>query len=118
MLSPQLFGLDEHPTLPWASSLCGACYDACPVKIEIPSLLVHLRGRVIREQKSRLSGEALAMKAVAGAFGSQGRYERAQKLARLGRGPIAKAALPGWTAMRDLPDPPKETFREWWRRRA
>ncbi len=117
VLSPQLFGLDVHPTLPWASTLCGACYDACPVKIEIPSLLVHLRGRVVREQKSRLSGEALAMRAVAGVFGSQERYERAQKLARLGRGPIAKAALPGWTAMRDLPDPPRQTFREWWRER-
>jgi L-lactate dehydrogenase complex protein LldF len=118
VLSPQLFGLDEHPTLPWASSLCGACYDVCPVKIEIPSLLVHLRGRVIREQKSRLSAEALAMKTVAAVFGSQERYERAQKLARLGRGPIAKAALPGWTAMRELPDPPEQTFREWWRERG
>jgi L-lactate dehydrogenase complex protein LldF len=118
VLSPQLFGLDVYPTLPWASSLCGACYDACPVKIEIPSLLVHLRGRVIREQKSKLSPEALAMKAVAGVFGSRERYERAQKLARLGRGPIAKAALPGWTAMRELPDPPKQTFREWFRARA
>jgi L-lactate dehydrogenase complex protein LldF len=117
VLSPQLFGLDEHPTLPWASSLCGACYDACPVKIEIPSLLVHLRGRVIREEKSRLAPEALAMRTVAGVFGSRVRFERAQKLARLGRGPIAKAALPGWTAMRDLPDPPKQTFREWWRER-
>jgi L-lactate dehydrogenase complex protein LldF len=118
VLSPQLFGLDKHPTLPWASSLCGACYDACPVKIEIPSLLVHLRGRVIREQKSKLSAEALAMRTVAGVFSSQQRYERAQKLARFGRGPIAKAALPGWTAMRELPDPPKETFREWWRSRT
>jgi L-lactate dehydrogenase complex protein LldF len=118
VLSPQLFGLDEHPTLPWASSLCGACYDACPVKIEIPSLLVHLRGRVIREQKSKLSAEALAMKTVAAVFASQERYERAQKLARLGRGPIAKAALPGWTAMRELPDPPRQTFREWWRERG
>jgi len=118
VLSPQLFGLDAHPTLPWASSLCGACYDACPVKIEIPSLLVHLRGRVVREQKSRLSPEALAMRAVAGMFGSQERYERAQKLARLGRGPIARAALPGWSAMRELPDPPAQTFREWWRERA
>ncbi len=118
VLSPQLFGLDEHPTLPWASSLCGACYDACPVKIEIPSLLVHLRGRVIREQKSKFSAEALAMKTVAAVFSSRERYERAQKLARLGRGPIAKAALPGWTAMRELPDPPKQTFREWWRERG
>ncbi len=118
VLSPQLFGLDKYPTLPWASSLCGACYDACPVKIEIPSLLVHLRGRVVREQKSKLSPEALTMKAVAGVFSSQERYERAQKLARLGRGPIAKAALPGWSAMRELPDPPKQTFREWWRERG
>jgi L-lactate dehydrogenase complex protein LldF len=118
VLSPQLFGLDVHPTLPWASSLCGACYDACPVKIEIPSLLVHLRARVVREQKSKLSPEALAMKAAAGVFGSQARYERAQKLARLGRGPIAKAALPGWTAMRELPDPPAQTFRDWWRERS
>ena len=106
VLSPQLFGLDKHPTLPWASSLCGACYDACPVKIEIPRLLVHLRGRVIREQKSRLGPEALAMKAIAGVFASRERYERAQKLVRLGRGPLARAALPGWTAMRELPDPP------------
>jgi L-lactate dehydrogenase complex protein LldF len=118
VLSPQLFGLDRHPTLPWASSLCGACYDACPVKIEIPRLLVHLRGRVIREQKSRLGPEALAMKAIAGVFASRERYERAQKLARLGRGPLAKAALPGWTAMRELPDPPGQTFREWWRERG
>jgi L-lactate dehydrogenase complex protein LldF len=117
VLSPQLFGLDAHPTLPWASSLCGACYDACPVKIEIPSLLVHLRGRVVREEKSRLSPEAAAMKAVAAVFGTQGRYERAQRLARLGRGPLAGALLPGWTAMRDLPEPPKETFRDWWRSR-
>ena len=118
VLSPQLFGLGEYPTLPWASSLCGACYDVCPVKIEIPSLLVHLRGRVVREEKSKLSPEAVAMKAAGAAFASRERYERAQKLARLGRGPIAKAALPGWTAMRDLPDPPKETFREWWRSRT
>jgi L-lactate dehydrogenase complex protein LldF len=117
VLSPQLFGLGEYPTLPWASSLCGACYDVCPVKIEIPSLLVHLRGRVVREEKSKLGAEAVAMKAAGAVFASRERYERAQKLARLGRGPIAKAALPGWTAMRDLPDPPKETFREWWRAR-
>ena len=64
-----------------------------------------------------LTGCALAMKTVAGVFGSRPRYERAQKLARLGRGPVAKAALPGWTTMRELPDPPKQTFRDWWRER-
>jgi L-lactate dehydrogenase complex protein LldF len=117
VLSPQLFGLDKYPTLPWASSLCGACYDACPVKIEIPSMLVHLRSRVIREEKSRFSPERAAMAIAASVFASRGRYERAQKLARLGRGPLAKAALPGWTAMRELPEPPEQTFRDWWRTR-
>jgi L-lactate dehydrogenase complex protein LldF len=117
ILTPQLRGLENAPTLPWASSLCGACYEVCPVKIDIPSVLIHLRGRVVREHKSRLSPEALAMEAIGRVFGSQGRYERAQKLARLGRGPIANAALPGWTTMRDLPEVPAQTFREWWRSR-
>ena len=48
ILTPQMQGLDQAPTLPWASSLCGACYEACPVKIDIPSVLVHLRGRVVK----------------------------------------------------------------------
>ena len=49
ILTPQLQGLENAPTLPWASSLCGACYEVCPVKIDIPTILVHLRGRVVRE---------------------------------------------------------------------
>jgi L-lactate dehydrogenase complex protein LldF len=118
ILTPQLRGLENAPTLPWASSLCGACYEVCPVKIDIPSILIHLRGRIVREHKSRLSPEALAMEAVGRVFASQRRYERAQKLARLGRGPIANAALPGWSAMRDLPEVPAQTFREWWHSRT
>jgi L-lactate dehydrogenase complex protein LldF len=107
VLSPQLFGLEEAPTLPWASSLCGACYEVCPVKIEIPTLLVHLRGRVIREERSR-GPEAVMMRALARTFASPRRYERAQQPL----GPIA-----GWTAMRDLPVVPAKTFRHWWRER-
>jgi len=117
ILSPQLFGLDRHPTLPWASSLCGACADVCPVGIDIPKILVHLRGRVVREEKKRLDPERLVMGAVAKTFASRTRYERAQRLSRLGRGPLAQLALPGWSAMRDLPEPPAQTFREWWRER-
>jgi L-lactate dehydrogenase complex protein LldF len=117
ILTPQLRGLENAPTLPYASSLCGACYEVCPVKIDIPSVLLHLRARVVSEYKSRRSPEALAMDAVGRVFGSQGLYERAQKLARLGRGPIVAAALPGWSAMRGLPEVPEQTFREWWRSR-
>jgi L-lactate dehydrogenase complex protein LldF len=58
------------------------------------------------------------MEAVGRVFASQGLYERAQKLARLGRGPIVAAALPGWSAMRGLPEVPEQTFREWWRARS
>ena len=45
ILSPQLTGVDagENGTLPYASTLCGACYDVCPVAIDIPSILIHLR---------------------------------------------------------------------------
>jgi L-lactate dehydrogenase complex protein LldF len=119
ILTPQLQGLDRAPSLPWASSLCGACYEVCPVKIDIPTVLVHLRGRVVREAGGRISPERLAMEALGRAFLSRGRYERAQRMARLGNGPLARLPGPlrGWTAMRDLPEVPRETFRDWWLRR-
>jgi L-lactate dehydrogenase complex protein LldF len=117
ILTPLLEGLDAAPTLPWASSLCGACYEACPVKIDIPSVLIHLRARVVREERSRLSGEALAMAAAGKVFGSRAAYERAQRLSKLGRGPLGRLPVPGWSPMRDLPEVPERTFREWWRER-
>jgi L-lactate dehydrogenase complex protein LldF len=123
IVTPQLRGLDDKPaaSLPWASSLCGACYEVCPVKIDIPSVLVHLRGRVVREEKSRFDPESAVMRLVARVFGSRSRYERAQRLARLGRGPLARfpvGPLAGWTATRDLPEIPAQTFRDWWRARS
>jgi len=117
ILTPQLRGLDQAPTLPWASSLCGACFEACPVKIDIPSVLVHLRARVVREEKSSYSPEALAMRAAAKTFGTRGGYERAQRLSKLGRGPLGKVPVPGWSTMRELPEVPESTFREWWSER-
>jgi len=124
ILTPPLQGLQNAPTLPWASSLCGACYEVCPVKIDIPSVLVHLRGRVVREVKSSRDPEHVAMALVARAFATRRRYEGAQRLARLGRGPLERLggagpkALGAWTAMRDLPDVPAQSFREWWRERG
>jgi L-lactate dehydrogenase complex protein LldF len=122
ILTPQLRGLDQAPTLPWASSLCGACYEVCPVKIDIPSVLIHLRARVVKEEKSRAGPEHLVMDAIGKVFASPKRYERAQRLARLGRGPLGHLGglapiISGWTAMRELPDFPDQTFREWWRER-
>jgi len=118
ILTPQLRGLENAPTLPWASSLCGACYEVCPVKIDIPSILVHLRGRVVRETKAEGLSERAAMGAMARVFASRRTYEAAQRMAKLGRGPLASAALRPWTRSRELPEVPEQTFREWWRERG
>ncbi|HEX6719391.1 MAG TPA: LutB/LldF family L-lactate oxidation iron-sulfur protein, partial [Pyrinomonadaceae bacterium] len=46
VITPQLMGLEKTQQLPYASSLCGACREVCPVKIDIPRLLLHLRGEI------------------------------------------------------------------------
>ena len=121
ILTPQLQGLDSAPTLPYASSLCGACYEVCPVKIDIPKVLVHLRGRVVREHADGGRAERATFRLLAGLFASRRRYEAAQRLARLGRGPLTRlpfGPLGGWIESRELPDPPAQSFRDWWRTRA
>jgi L-lactate dehydrogenase complex protein LldF len=123
ILTPQLHGLREGRSLPWASSLCGACYEVCPVEIDIPRVLVHLRSRVV-ESEPWWRAEKAAMRGLFRAFSSARAFERAQRAARLGSRPLARDGrigrlpwpLSGWTDTRDLPEPPPETFREWWRR--
>ena len=126
VLSPQLTGVADNASLPYASSLCGACYDACPVRIDIPSLLVHLRARHVEEaaRARRVpSAEAVAMAAASWVMASPARYAAAQRAGRAGRalgrgGRIRRLPPPlsAWTAARDAPAPPAQTFREWWRR--
>ncbi len=131
VLTPLLTGLDgssANDSLPFASSLCGACFDACPVKIDIPLLLVRLRAEhVERAAAARRAPtpEAVAMAAAAYVMRDAGRFARAGRAARLGRPFVRRgrvrlplpAPLSGWTASRDVPSPPAETFREWWSRR-
>jgi L-lactate dehydrogenase complex protein LldF len=124
ILTPQLLGLERAKTLPYASSLCGACYEVCPVKINIPEVLLHLRGQ-IGARAGVWNPEAVAMRQLAAIFATPTRYERVQRLGRLGQrffvrdgaidhlpGPLA-----GWSQARDLQPLPKQTFREWWRAR-
>ncbi|MEV6813580.1 LutB/LldF family L-lactate oxidation iron-sulfur protein [Micromonospora sp. NPDC051296] len=117
VLSPQLTGVADNASLPYASSLCGACYDACPVKINIPELLVHLR-----DQAPHPRAESVAMAAAAYTMDRPRLYEAAQRAARLSRlagrrGRGLPPPLNGWTSSRDLPDPPAQTFRDWWAER-
>src|SRR4051794_30297133 len=116
VLSPQMTGVKENPTLPFASSLCGACYDVCPVAIDIPTMLVHLRARVT-EVKGR-TPERAALAAAAWTMRDSARWTRALRVARLGRFLRRRRALPpplsAWTAARELPEPPRQTFRDWW----
>ncbi len=129
ILSPQLTGTtghdDPNASLPYASSLCGACFEACPVKIDIPSILVHLRAEQVDQERGGLpGGQDLAMKAAGWAMSTPGRFALAEKALGVGRLIAGKdhriGALPWpaskWTGSRDLPEPPKETFRQWWDR--
>jgi L-lactate dehydrogenase complex protein LldF len=131
ILTPQLVGVGKpgSDSLPYASSLCGACYEVCPVKINIPEVLIHLRGRVVRRRqdtggpRSKLDPENVAMQLVAKIFSDRERFEQAQRLAHIGQWPLARGGaigrlpgkLAGWTAVRDLKPVPDQTFREWWR---
>jgi L-lactate dehydrogenase complex protein LldF len=125
IVTPQLVGdpSDKHAaSLPYASSLCGACYEVCPVRIDIPRVLVHLRERTVAA-KPKHSPEAVGMTALAWVLGNPRRYEAAQKAGSLARflgrdGRITTLPWPGskWTISRDVPAPPRESFRAWWRR--
>jgi len=125
VLSPQLTGVEDNASLPYASSLCGACYEACPVKIDIPTILVHLRARHVEEARRthRLPrAEAVAMAAASWVMAEPRRYAAAQRAGRSGRllsrgGRISALPPPlsAWTRARDVPAPPAQTFREWWR---
>ena len=125
ILAPQLAGeTGAVASLPFASSLCGACYDVCPVLIDIPSILVHERGKAVARERSGVEGRSLKM--LAKAFATRAGYERAQRLGRSLQRPVAREGwithfppgpLSAWGRSRDLPALPAQTFREWWERR-
>ncbi len=128
ILTPQLLGAfeegDPAAELPYASTLCGACFDVCPVKIDIPSILVDLRRRKVetaREEGTADAAWTAIMSSTSEVMRSGRRFALAEKALTAGRVLGGKSgritALPwpvsAWTDSRDLPAPPKETFRKW-----
>lgn len=121
ILTPQLQGPPHAQTLPFASTLCGACYDVCPVKINIPEILVHLRAQVHEEHTSALEFAGFRAMAWVLAKGSRIRtlhqlnavIAPASKLPNLFSLPV----LRGWTSSRRSPAWARRSFRQWWEHR-
>ncbi|MCD0449726.1 lactate utilization protein [Actinocorallia sp. API 0066] len=114
ILSPQIRGIGStvDASLPFASSLCGACYDVCPVAIDIPEVLVHLRAKTAKKlpEKAVMGLAAWGLRSPARLALGQAVASRMRRIAPHVRFPRA------WADTRDLPAIPKESFRAWWKR--
>ncbi|QWF22631.1 iron-sulfur cluster-binding protein [Nocardioides sp. LMS-CY] len=120
ILNPLLKGVghdDQVDSLPYASSLCGACFEACPVRIDIPSVLVDQRAKVVDAHRGgRPKVEALAFKGAAVALSDSRRLRLGERFTGLGLRIGRRFGASTWTSARDLPPAPRESFRAWWRR--
>ncbi|MFE0923295.1 LutB/LldF family L-lactate oxidation iron-sulfur protein [Streptomyces nigra] len=122
ILTPQLRGTTSQvdASLPFASSLCGACYDVCPVAIDIPEVLVHLREKVADQGGKGHRLEKAAIKAAGWVLDHPGALAAGERIASRSRA-LHPKRLPGpgarqWTESRDLPEMPVEPFRDWWKK--
>jgi len=131
IITPQFMGVAHEPGLPFASSLCGACGEVCPVKIDIPKVLLELRSDVkkaeTREGQNRL--EKLAFRVFAWVTTHPRIYEMAGRMAaaaapsnegkwiRSVPAPMSVGPMKAWLSERDLPPSPAKSFREMWRSR-
>ena len=139
VITPQLIGMDTTKQLPYASSLCGACREVCPVKIDIPELLLHLRAEITdgaangKQTEIPIKGkiaERFAFGVYGLAWSNAGVYNFGTKTARLMQkfvakngkigkvsGLMAKIAPPlgNWTEFRDAPTVAPKSFREIWK---
>lgn len=123
VLTPSLFGLEQWHELPAASTLCGACEEVCPVRIDIPKLLVELRQQSTDRMPwgirngiawyTRIATRPRLFRFVARAAGLVGRL--------LGRGGWLRripGVLRSWNDKREMPAPAPQTFNDWWRERG
>jgi L-lactate dehydrogenase complex protein LldF len=131
IITPQFMGIEHEPSLPFASSLCGACAEVCPVKIDIPKVLLDLRAEVKQAEERRGANrmERLVFKIWAWVMCHPRIYEMAAMAAAslapaengkwLRSVPAAMNLPPvrAWLSQRDLPPAPRKSFRELWRKR-
>jgi L-lactate dehydrogenase complex protein LldF len=109
VLAPAMLGLEAAHPLPFASSLCGACAEVCPVRIPIPDLLVEWRRRSV-EKGLTPWWEHAAMAGYTGAALRPGVFGAAERLLR-----ALPVLPPGWTDTRAAPRPATRSFRDRWK---
>ena len=124
ILSPQLTGMDSaddpSASLPYASSLCGACFEVCPVRIDIPAALLELRHQKVRDHAPPVEGKLFGL--MGWVMGGPRLWDMAVRSASLLRvlglrgGEMKRLPLflSGWSDARDTPVPPRKPFRSWW----
>jgi L-lactate dehydrogenase complex protein LldF len=127
ILTPQLMQMKHAQTLPYASSLCGACYEVCPVKINIPQVLLELRSQVVNQERKEagriFDPMYLGLRAANLLFARAWIFHTAQWFGKVGLklftgkdGWIHWLPSMGgrWTQTRDLRGLPDENFHQWW----
>ncbi|SHN18226.1 LutB/LldF family L-lactate oxidation iron-sulfur protein [Gracilibacillus kekensis] len=125
VLSPLLSDYDEYKELPYASSLCGACTEVCPVKIPLHEQLIMHRRKMVEDEKRTTLSERVAMRGFEQLMNSASLYRTATKMAPFMSTPFARKQMitkgPGplkhWTHARDFPKPENERFRDWFKNR-
>jgi L-lactate dehydrogenase complex protein LldF len=131
ILTPQLMRMEHAQTLPFASSLCGACFEVCPVKIDIPAVLLDLRADVVKIERKQMKRAFdlmyVGLRVANALFSRPWIFHTTQWFGRIGLGVFTDKDgwikwLPSiggrWTQNRDLRGLPKQTFHEWWAERA
>ncbi len=123
VITPKMVDPAAAAVLPFASTLCGACKDECPVKIDLPLQLVRLRRTAVDTGAAGGAIERRAMRMFARAMSSVRAYLRALAWLRLAtrvaqRSPWKPGPLGAWMRRRALPAPADQTFREWWSSRS
>ncbi|MCG1030239.1 iron-sulfur cluster-binding protein [Virgibacillus halodenitrificans] len=125
VLTPLLDGYEDHKELPYASTLCAACTEACPVKIPLHEQLIRHREIIVEKENMAPTGEKVAMKGYANWASNPAAYKMSAKMARMALKPWTKhekisngpGPLKGWTDVRDFPAPSKQSFRAWFKER-
>ncbi|MFC4321583.1 LutB/LldF family L-lactate oxidation iron-sulfur protein [Litchfieldia salsa] len=123
VLTPLLGGYEDYKELPYASSLCAACTDACPVKIPLHELLIKHRRKIVEDEGKSSFGEKLAMKGYQLAASTPTLYKAGTKSANAVMSPFTEnhsikkgpGPMKPWTDVRDFPAPTKDRFRDWFK---